>query len=231
MGVTPLFGKNRRIEGTQTEGGHTFRYTLLTEPNNRSPADIKDDVHAFLDGACLGITRTDVSTNIRRSNYSAVCRVENTTVPDAAIGTLQYSGWCPERPTEAQLWLNDVCRLTALPKAERPAVSPVAVLMRIYEEFARSRGVHEMWLFVEKTPEASATKLQEIYTAYGYQTVTAASSKPCETTAGEYHVMYKALAASARTSSSSGRRSTRRSSSGRKSEASRRASSRHRQRI
>jgi hypothetical protein len=198
MPVVPLFGKDKRYIGTVSYGDQTFRFTIITEPNNNTRVAVKDEIRGYLVGKCLGITDDDVTGNLNSGNYSAVCKVENKHADDDAIGTLQYMGWCTERPEEAQMWMNDVCRLTSLPKEERPAVSPVAILMMLLEELTFRHGVHEMGLFVSKEPAAGAARLLNIYDkSYGYTLVTSDSARPCAPEGDTYFVMRKALAAPA----------------------------------
>jgi len=110
---------------------------------------------------CLGNTRAIVEDNLENDDYSAICIVDNG--EDKAIGALQYYDWCESGVP--QLWINDICRITIGAKSTE---SPVKILLNIFESFASSKGLVDIFLAVEdKKPECNV--LPKIYERYGYR--------------------------------------------------------------
>lgn len=110
---------------------------------------------------CLGNNREVVQDNLVNNDYTAICIVDNG--EDKAIGALQYYDWCESGVP--QLWINDVCRITT---GEKSAESPVKILLSIFEVFAKSKGLVDIFLAVDdKEPERNV--LPKIYERYGYR--------------------------------------------------------------
>jgi len=116
---------------------------------------------SFSEDVCLGNTRDIVEDNLENDDYTAICIVDNGT--DKAIGALQYYDWC--ETGSPQLWINDVCRITT---GDKSAESPVKILLSLFESFATSKGLVDIFLAVEdKEPERNV--LPKIYERYGYR--------------------------------------------------------------
>ena len=81
---------------------------------------------------CLDVTEELARDNIENADYSAIVFVKNKNHDDEASGTMQYFNWCSDNqddPNEAQIWINDLCRIST----EKQQVSPLEVLIKLFE--------------------------------------------------------------------------------------------------
>lgn len=213
MPVIPLFLDTRRRKLQEIRefdynvpgGAKTFTLTAVFEPHRLSSAAHKAAVHEIIgDNQCLGITADNVDLNIQRSNFNLVARARDKAANDRAICTIQLTDWCRDSTEPAQVWINDLCRLTTLPKEARTEPSPVAVLLAYVESLVALYGIRSTWLLIEKqeTETHKPLVLLKIYDErYGYKLVKpGTASMPCslsEEMRAEYYVMRKDLTAAA----------------------------------
>ncbi len=204
MPVTKLFCdargcKKQGAEVTSVSAGdQMFEYVVIYEPHQKSKREIKEAIVNILAGKCLGITEEDVKKNIASSNYTAVIQVSNKAADDKAICSIQYTDHCGTGAP--QLWIHDLCRLTNkdIPKASRPAVSPVSVLLDQVEKLARGVGVTELRMLVSNDDAAVSAVLERIYTGYGYKVANGVNAPKCNVSAlGDYKVMSKSIVVAA----------------------------------
>jgi hypothetical protein len=150
--------------GIRVVDGITFDYVLFLTPHRLSPEDHALIIDILTGGACLGITREVVEDNLHGREYSAVGKVTNRDAPDSAVGTLQYYDWCEEG--KPQLWMNDLCRFRD-PSTTKSAMSPVAILIDLFEGLGREFKIPALHLAVDNK-EPGSTKLPDIYVGYGF---------------------------------------------------------------
>jgi len=176
MPANRLF-RSQKIEGERVFKGSTFHYLLYLNPSYLAKEDKQYIVDNFGDRmvkgqVCLDITKTDTRRNLRNKEYSAIAFVKNAQMPegskDEGSGALQFYDWCEKgRP---QLWVNDLCRVTEfLPGQHKPTVSPIEFLFSLFEEYAKTKNLQNLYLMVDEDKRAILTP---IYTNYGF-TITA----------------------------------------------------------
>ena len=112
---------------------------------------------------CLDVTEELARDNIENADYSAIVFVKNKNHDDEASGTMQYFNWCSDNqddPNEAQIWINDLCRIST----EKQQVSPLEVLIKLFESIVVKyvNHINYIHLMVDKIEESSI-KLQQIY--------------------------------------------------------------------
>ena len=160
------------LEGETHYKGENFRYVIYTNPKSLPKATRQAIVDRFgtryVNGeACLGITKADAQRNLDNREYTAIAFVENTdgVKKDEGSGALQYYDWCESR--NPQLWINDLCRVTELDQGQtKPSVSPIELLLVLFEELAQTKHVAKMHLMVD---DDKREVLAPIYERYGYK--------------------------------------------------------------
>jgi len=146
-----LFSPEIRI-GTTIRDGNTYFYTLWIRPFHL-PEEIQSTVIYTVGErdrggrTCLDISFEDVTLNIQNDRVHVYGIVENITVEDyggsdIATGSLQYTDWTDGE----KLWMNDLCRVKT---ADRPAPSTIKILIELFEEIAKGKGITSLHLFVD----------------------------------------------------------------------------------
>lgn len=179
----PLYGI-MNIDGTD------FEYELYLLPILSSNPDknmIEKDLIQRLGSrikngkTCLDIGVDVVERNIKNNEYCAMAFITNKKCNDSASGTLQLFDWCsntqPVRNKgEKQIWVNDLCRITAGKKGK---VSPVKALFKLFEKTTidlLGKNARHLYLMVDnKQPAQDLSKeaqvLINIYKKYGFSRV------------------------------------------------------------
>jgi hypothetical protein len=148
--------------------GETFDYEVFLMPYSKStkPALITRLGNRIQNGKiCLDLDEKMATTNIDNNEYSAIGFVKNRNRDDAASGTLQYYDWL--ETGNPQLWINDLCRISA----DKGPVSPLQILLTVFDDIAQEYlgdALSDIHLMVSK--EAEAAILTNIYTKYGFMT-------------------------------------------------------------
>jgi len=197
----PLYKTNNtkklHVKGEKTVEGIVFEYEYFLLPLIGLDAKEQTDAHEYIINklgtrekngvSCLDVTEELVRTNIENNEYAGVVFVKNVSNDewsDEASGTMQYYDWCKSHKSglqnRSQLWLNDICRITnqidaTKQSGDKPKLSPVKVLMTIFEDIAVKYVGSELkylHLMVENH-EPERTVLPKIYKTYGFSTVDA----------------------------------------------------------
>lgn len=151
--------------GVRVVDGCTFDYVLFLTPHRLGPEDHDLIIDILTGGKYLGLARELVEDRLRGREYSAVGKVTNRDVPDSATGSLTYQDLCEEGAP--QLWMNDLCRYRD-PASPKPAKSPAAILIELFEGLGREFKVSEMHLAVESKEQKEHP---DIYVGYGFASV------------------------------------------------------------
>lgn len=162
----------KNITGTIRYNDIDFSYTIYPNPHRKTDAEKAELVSLFGNriqkgSRCLEITEEMVAENIVKHNYDALVYVKNNTIDDSATAALQYYNFCDKDPKNRQLWINDLCRVNNSGLSGPELISPIRILLDIIEDFSKSKGIHDNYLFVESGKPGTA-KLLEIYGAYRF---------------------------------------------------------------
>jgi len=169
-----IFSPEIRV-GTTTRDGNTYFYTLWIRPFHL-PKEIQSTIIENVGErnrggrTCLDISFEDVTLNIQNDRVHVYGIVENSTVEDSggsdiATGSLQYTNWTADGE---KLWMNDLCRVKSV---DRPAPSTIKILMDLFEEIAKGKGITSLHLFVDPhdSEHHDHNKLVERYSEiYGF---------------------------------------------------------------
>jgi hypothetical protein len=162
----------KNITGTIRYNDVDFSFTIYPNPHKKSAAEQAELVRIFGNRIqkgthCLGITEEMVADNIIKRNYDALVYVKNNTINDSATAALQYYNWCDKNPTKRQMWIHDLCRVNNSELSGHDIISPIRILLDVVENFSKSKGIPDNYLFVE-SGKPGTNKLLEIYGAYSF---------------------------------------------------------------
>jgi hypothetical protein len=137
---------NTKFSGFIDYRGSQFQYDIYFVPfsdeseKEEAVKRITTRIRYLSDGSesiCLGLTKDIIEDMLSNQDISAFVFVKEQGTNDEASGTLQIYNWCnkSKKKTDAQVWINDVCRFTHKDSA-KSSISPVKVLFIIFEQLS-----------------------------------------------------------------------------------------------
>jgi hypothetical protein len=177
-----------KIEGEFIYDTINYEYTLYLSPFNSKT--IKNEIinyfgkrkvniskinsntgeKTYVKSLCLGLNEDFFKNNW--TSISAFIKVNPKDIDNVASATIQIYDHCENNPDKtvlqyAQVWVNDVCRVSNIPGN---IGNPVNVLFYIIEQLTmQNLGKDTLNLFIEKTPIENLNALYPKYVSLGFQ--------------------------------------------------------------